>query len=82
MKHFYLAVQIEENGKGFACDYTVAENENLLSVLAGIKGAKAVNICQTRKQAREIAEFWNDCARKNGVYLFGDPAGAAGYLAG
>ena len=82
MKHFYLAVQIEENGKWFACDQAVAENENLLSVLNRIKGVKAANLCQTRKQAQELAEVWNDCARKNGVYFFDDPAGAAGYLAG
>lgn len=82
MKHFYLDIQIEENGKQLAYAHSVTENENLLSVLNRIKGVKAAYLCQTRKQAQELAEVWNDCARKNGAHLFDDPAGAAGYLAG
>ena len=30
----------------------------------------SINACYTWKQAQEIADFWNDGARKNGKYVF------------
>ncbi len=69
MKYFYIAVQIAENGKFYAYVIRISEHDNLYSKL-NMPGIVAANICPTRKRAREIAQFWNDCSRRNGNYLF------------
>lgn len=73
MKNFWLAVTVEENGKFYAYMVKAAQNNNLVSLLAGIAHLKAANIYGTKKQAAAVVQFWNDCYRQNGTYLFDNP---------
>ena len=71
-ERLWLAVQVkEENGKTFAYVVEISSSENIFHSLARIKNADFGNIFTTRKRAAEVAAFWNDCADRNGVYLFG-----------
>lgn len=71
MKKYYLAVTVEEKPNLYY-SYVVdaPQNNNLCSVLERIPGLKCANIYGTRKQAKEITDFWNDCYKVNGTYLF------------
>lgn len=53
-----------------------SDSENLVSVLAHIGGLVSATIFPTRKQAREVANLWNDCYKANGTYFFGGGAKA------
>ena len=65
-----FAITIEENGKYFAWPLTVPANNDIVSEFAGIKGLKTANYCPSRKKAKELADFWNGCYRRNGTYLY------------
>lgn len=75
-KRFYIAATtkgtIEGKEKYYAHIIPVTENENLQSVLDGYKGLLHTNIMPTKKRAMEIVQFWNDCYKNNGTYMFGD----------
>lgn len=88
MQNSYLAVQIkgyrnaitggsrenpEPNIGYYAYVLTTNENLNLVSELKAIKGLVSVNVCSTKKRARELVEFWNQCFKGNGTYLFDEP---------
>ena len=68
-KYNWIAVNVEEDGKLCAYAIRVRQNENLLSKLA-INNIVSANICGTKKEAREIVNFWNDCYKQNGTYMF------------
>ena len=72
MKYHYIAAQIEENGKFYAYVIKTSGGTNLLVTL-DVPGIVAANICPTRKRAREIATYWNNCFKNNGTYLFDEP---------
>lgn len=67
--NFYIAVQIEENGKFYAYMIRCTGSDNLLSKLS-IKNIIAANICPTKKAARALVTFWNDLFKQNNTYLF------------
>ena len=69
MKNNYIAVQIKENEKYYAYAVKVTESDNLLSKLE-IKDIIHANLCDNKKRAKEIVNFWNDCAKTNGNYMF------------
>lgn len=83
MKNYYYAINCDYTGNPDICSgkvmngqrlfadvLKVSEHENLLSVLSGIGGLVSVNPCETKKAAQELADFWNDCYKKNGTYAF------------
>lgn len=85
MKKFYMAVTVcqdrnetiftprtnpEYNPGYCAFVYSVSESENLKRSLEIIGGLQAAQLCQTKKAAQELADFWNDCYKKNGTYFF------------
>lgn len=72
MKNYYIAVQIEENGKYYAYVVKVSESINLLSALK-IKNIITANICPTRKRAAEIVGEWNRVHKEQERYLFDCP---------
>lgn len=72
MKGFYVAVQIEENGKYYAYAVKVSESDNLLAKLE-IKGIKTANLCSTKKLAERIVNMWNVAYKANKRYLFDSP---------
>ena len=71
MKRFYIAVTVEENEKYYSYVLPVNSTDNLLSKLT-IKNIITANIFETKKRAKEIAQYWNACYKINGTYLFGD----------
>ena len=71
MKKYYLAVTVEDKPDLYYSYVVEAlQNNNLCSALERIPGLKCAHIYGTRKQAKEIADFWNDCYKANGTYLF------------
>lgn len=73
MKYFYIAVQVEENGKWYAYAVKVSTLENLCYRLERIRNVKAANICPTKKYAAELVDFWNNSFLQNGSYMFDEP---------
>ena len=69
MKYFYYAVVNEENGKYFAYAERVREGNNIKSYFEA-DDIIIVHPCGTFKEAKEIAEYWNECYKKNGTYMF------------
>lgn len=70
MRAFYLAVTISENGKFYPFVKRVARSDNLKCIIEGIKGLEFVNICESKKAAAALVEFWRVCYISNGTYLF------------
>ena len=68
--NFYYVIVHTENGKKYAHAHKVSGNLNLLSVLQAFKNVSCVHQCKTLKGARELAEFWNECYKKNNTYMF------------
>ena len=84
MKNFYIVFAVDgnrapalykgiagTNKKYFADVMCVSDLDNLAARLECIGGLLSANICSTKKQAREIADAWNEGYKKNGTYLFG-----------
>ena len=67
--NFYIAVQIQENGKFYAYMIRCTPSDNLLSKLK-IRGIIAANIMPTKKAARATVAAWNDSFKSNGTYMF------------
>ena len=88
MNYFHMLVTVEQdkNEVAFAdrekrepapglYSYVVriSESDNIQSVLDGIGGLKHANLFPTKKRAWQVAQFWNECYKNNGTYLFGCP---------
>ena len=72
MKSFWIAADVEENGKGYAFAFKVSENVNLKSRLAGIRNLYAANIMPSKKAALDVATAWNNAHKANGNYMFAE----------
>lgn len=70
MKRFYIAAFDSKNGKNYAYVLPVSEKNNLCTYLAEHQNIVAANLCPTRKEAKSLVIFWNDCFRQNGTYMF------------
>jgi hypothetical protein len=70
MKNFYYAVNTEDNGKIYAFVIKASINENLKTLFSGYKNLISINACETKKRAEELANFWNECYKANGTYMF------------
>ena len=68
-KSIYIAANFTVDGKHYASVIRTAEYRNLL-VDIDVKNIVSADICPSKKKAEELAEFWNECYRKNGTYLF------------
>ena len=70
MSRFYAAVTCEDtNGKLYAYVINFTDSDNALFALQR-PGILHANIYTTKKRASEIADFWNECYKKNGTYKF------------
>lgn len=72
-RNFWLACTIEESGKFYAYAVKVSSSDNLTAILGRIAHLQAANIYGTKKQAAAVVQFWNDCYKQNGTYLFDTP---------
>ena len=43
---------------------------DLVSLLDSIGGLVTANVCNSRKEAEEIARAWNETYKKNGTYFY------------
>lgn len=66
----YMVVTVTENGKHFSYVLGAPGSNNLVSVLAGIRGLTSANVCKSRKAAAEIADDWNESYKANGTYMY------------
>ena len=88
MKRFYITVTVmqdrnesiftgrlsEEYNPGFyAYVISCTSSDNLQYRLNTIGGLQSANIFPTRKEAKAVAECWNDAYKANGRYLFDEP---------
>lgn len=60
---------VRKDGKHYAYAVTVANSDNLIAFL-GVDGLEHVNATSTKKEAKELADYWNECYRKNGTYMY------------
>lgn len=70
MKNFYYAVSEHENGKNYAYVIKATASDNLLGLFERHKNLKTANACETKKQAENLANFWNECYKINRTYMF------------
>jgi len=70
MKYFYIAIQVERNGKMYAQMLKIHSNHNLWYDLSRIPGICAANIMPTRKDAVATVDAWNKTFKYSGIYLF------------
>ena len=73
MKYTWLALQIEENGKFYAYAMRVSTADNLVSKLSH-ESLVTANICTSKKEAAAMVDAWNAAYKKNGRYMFDNPA--------
>lgn len=72
MKNFWIAADVEENGKYYAFAFKVSEYDNLKCRLAGIQNLYNANIMPSKKAALKIVSVWNDAHKANGNYMFAE----------
>lgn len=70
MKYTHIVLVQQTNGKFSAFVIQVSHSENLISALSRYKNISTATICGTKKEAEETADFWNECYRENGTYLW------------
>lgn len=68
MKMIFVVFQQEQNGKYFAVADTIRTGYNLTAFIQRYN-SKVCHLCESRKQAEEIAAAWNESYRANGTNL-------------
>lgn len=74
-KNYYLVVdvEVEEDGKKigmYAYAIKLSENINIANTLTTFENLKCAQICLTKKYAKELVTFWNDCHKNNNEFAF------------
>ena len=69
MKKFYYVAVIEDNGKRGAFVYIHTEGSCLMARIRGLTLSHLYPY-ETKKKAQEVADEWNNCARKEGKNLY------------
>ena len=67
--YFYYVVVEKENGKYFAYAERV-HGSNCIKHYFSADNIENVMPTATFKGAKEIAEYWNECYKRNGTYMF------------
>ena len=69
MRMIFVVVVTTENGKHYAIADTIAVGNNLIAILKRYN-ADICHLCESRREADELALKWNDAYRQNGTNLF------------
>lgn len=69
-KHFYITFFAQLNGKYWAGTMTVSSDDNIMNISQKIAGMQAANLCATKKAAEELADYWNECFKRNGTSIY------------
>lgn len=71
MGNTYMVIEQQfPDGSTFAFVHQWHNCNNLVDIKGKFPAARTIMICETRKRAREIAVDWNECAKRNGTYLY------------
>ncbi len=70
IKKYWIAIQVQQNGKYSAAVLPVTEFDNIYSKLAHIPGIVAANIYDTKTAAARTVHAWVDMFRANGEYMW------------
>lgn len=68
MKMIFVVFQQEMNGKYFVVADTIRTGENLTAYIRRYN-SNICHLCESRKQAEEIAAAWNETYKINGTNL-------------
>lgn len=72
MKMIFVVFAQEQNGKYFAVADTIRTGQNLTAyiyIYIQRYNSKICHLCESRKQAEEIAAAWNESYKANGTNL-------------
>lgn len=69
-KTFFVISVKTEDGRRYAYADAIQNCNDLFWIFKNIKGLETVNACDTRRDADEIARYWNECYKNNGTYAF------------
>lgn len=70
IKKYWIAIQIQKNGKYSAAVLPVTESTNIYSRLAAVPGIVTANIYDTNKAAADTVRAWVEGFRAAGVYMW------------
>lgn len=70
IKKYWIAVQVQQNGKYSAAVIPVTELDNIWPKLAAVPGLVCANIFDTNKAAAQNVRAWVDGFRVAGCYLW------------
>lgn len=68
MKMIFVVFSQEQNGKYFAVADTIRTGENLIAYCRRYN-SNICHLCESRKQAEQIAREWNESYKRNGTNL-------------
>ena len=69
MKMIFVVVVTTENGEHYAFADTIAVGNNLIAILKRYN-ADLCHLCESRREAEELALKWNEAYRQKGTNLF------------
>lgn len=69
MKMIFVVFDIEQDGKRYAVADTIRTGQNLAAYLQRYNSS-VCHLCESRKEAEEIALDWNECHKRNGDSIF------------
>lgn len=73
----WLVIIVKEHEKFHAFTQSATGSDNLFSQLNMWAGIQSANICASKKDAEQLAEFWNECYKNNGTWLYGSEEATA-----
>lgn len=69
MKMIFCVFSVNQNGKFYAVADTIRTGENLITHCRRYN-SDICHLCESRKQAEEIAAAWNKAYKENGTNLY------------
>lgn len=71
-KFYVIEAYNPTTGKYYSRAEKIPNSCNLISKFTALDGFEVItaNACDTWKQAQEIADFWNQCAKERNKYAF------------
>lgn len=69
MKKIYVVFAVTLDGKHYALADSISAGENLLAHCARYN-TNTCHLCESKRQAVEIAAHWNESYRRNGTNLY------------
>jgi len=65
---YIVATKENKDGKKWACVIGLPSCYNLISAFT--ENTITANVCDTKKEAYDLMEFWNECFKKNGTLAY------------